>query len=187
MEHTSGAPARRGSRLIVVGAIGLVLFLLAGVGGYVVMSDARREDLSYCGHDCVPGLKITTVVEALKGRGHSCADERLFWSCDLRVGDVRFEAVLYRPAAALNVYDYISKVKLKIRNPDGNTSVGADVGYMSWFATMPHRDDPTTVKKVNDWLAEGVRAEKDVTYVLGWEYVLQRNAQSIDLTMKRRY
>ncbi|MEU6415499.1 hypothetical protein [Microbispora sp. NPDC046933] len=178
----------RRSRRIAVGTIGLVVFLLAGLGAYAVAYNDRKQDTKYCGHDCVPGLKITTVVEALKGQGHTCADERRSWSCELKVGKVRFEADLFRAGNVVDFYDYISKVEARIINPD-STTAAAGLDYMSWFAALPHRDDPPTVKKVGGWLAEQVGAGEDVTYVLGWEYRLRRNekTRSIELTMKRRY
>ncbi|MEV4325001.1 hypothetical protein ACIG5D_06605 [Microbispora rosea] len=178
----------RGSRRVVVGVIGLVLFLLASVGAYAVASGYREQDTKYCGHDCIPGLKIGTVVEALQGQGHACADKRQFWSCQLRVGKVRFEADLFRVPDVADFYEYIGKVEARIVNPD-STTAAAGLDYMSWFATLPHRDDPSTVKKLGGWLAEQITGDGDVTFVLDWEYALERkaNTRSVELTMKRRY
>ncbi|MEV0597170.1 hypothetical protein [Nonomuraea cavernae] len=166
--------------------ISLVVFLLAGVGAYVIAGSVRGQDTRYCGHDCVPGLKITTVVEALKRQGYTCADGRILWSCGLKVGEVRFTADLFRANSVAKFYEYIDKVELRILNPGGDTLAGADLDYMSWFATLPHRDDPSTVKKVNDWLTEQLGVDGDVTYILDWEYVLQRDAKTVDLTIRRR-
>ncbi|MEU6428938.1 hypothetical protein ABZ860_23840 [Microbispora sp. NPDC046973] len=178
----------RGSRRIVAGAIGLVAFLLAGLGAYAVASTDRRQDTKYCGHDCVPGLRIGTVVEALRDQGHTCADKRQFWSCELRIGKVRFEADLFRARNVADFYEYISKVEARIVNPD-STTAAAGLDYMSWFAMLPHRDDPSTVGKVDGWLAEQIAGDGDVTFILDWEYTLEReaNTRSIELTMKRRY
>ncbi|MFG1861606.1 hypothetical protein [Microbispora bryophytorum] len=177
----------RGSRRIVVVAVGLVVFLIAGAGAYAVARIDREQDTKYCGHDCVPGLSIGTVVEALQGQGHTCADKRLFWSCELRIGRVRFEADLFRAGNVTDFYEYISKVEARIINPD-STTAAAGLDYMSWFAMLPHRDDPSTVKKVGGWLAEQIAGDGDITYVLDWEYTVERNAntRSIELTMKRR-
>ncbi|WP_182903216.1 hypothetical protein [Microbispora sp. H10830] len=178
----------RGSRRITVVAIAAVVFLLAGVGAYAVASDVREQDTKYCGHDCVPGLEIGTVVEALQGRGHTCADKRQFWSCELRIGKVRFEADLFRAVNVADFYEYISKVEARIINPD-STTAAAGLDYMSWFAMLPHRDDPSTVKKVDGWLAEQIAGDGDVAFILDWEYALERkaNTRSIELTMKRRH
>lgn len=180
----------RRSRRITVGVIGLVVFLLAGagVGAYAVAYNVRKQDTKYCGHDCVPGLKIGTVVEALQGQGHTCADKRQFWSCELRIGKVRFEADLFRAVTVVDFYDYISSVEARIINPD-STTAAAGLDYMSWFATLPHRDDPPTVKKVGGWLAEQIAGDGDMAFILDWEYALERNAntRSIELTMQRRY
>ncbi|WP_169980420.1 hypothetical protein [Microbispora sp. H10836] len=178
----------RRSRRIVVGAIGLVVFLLAGLGSYAFARADREQDTKYCGHDCIPGVRIGTVVEALQDQGHTCADRRRFWSCELRVGKVRFEADLFRVDNLVNFYEYISKVEARIVNPD-STTAAAGLDYMSWFATLPHRDDPSTVKKVNGWLAEQIAGDGDTTFILDWEYTLEReaNTRSIELTVKRRY
>lgn len=178
----------RGSRRITVVAIAAVVFLLAGVGAYAVAQNVRKQDTKYCGHDCVPGLKIGTVVEALRGQGHTCADKRQFWSCALRIGKVRFEADLFRAVNVTDFYEYISKVEARIVNPD-STTAAAGLDYFSWFAALPHRDDPSTVKKVGGWLAEQIAGDGDIAFVLDWEYALERNAntRSIELTMKRRH
>ncbi|MEV4457509.1 hypothetical protein [Microbispora sp. NPDC049633] len=178
----------RGSRPIVVGAIGLVLFLIAGLGSYAVARADRAQDTKYCGHDCIPGIRIGTVVEALQGQGHTCADKRQFWSCELKVGKVRFEADLFRVPNVADFYEYIGKVEARIVNPD-STTAAAGLDYMSWFAALPHRDDPSTVKKVHGWLAEQITGDGDITFVLGWEYALEReaNTRSVELTMKRRH
>ncbi len=169
-------------------AIAAVVFLLAGVGAYAVAQNVRKQDTKYCGHDCVPGLKIGTVVEALRGQGHTCADKRQFWSCALRIGKVRFEADLFRAVNVTDFYEYISKVEARIVNPD-STTAAAGLDYFSWFAALPHRDDPSTVKKVGGWLAEQIAGDGDIAFVLDWEYTLERNAntRSIELTMKRRH
>ncbi len=178
----------RGSRRVVIGVIGLVLFLLAGAGGFAVASGYRAQDTKYCGHECVPGLKIGTVVEALQGRGHTCADNRQLWSCELKIGKVRFEADLFRVAKVTDFYEYIGKIEARIVDP-GTTTAAAGLDYMSWFATLPHRDDPSTAKKVGGWLAEQLAGDGDVTYVLDWEYTLERKpgTRSVELTMKRRH
>ena len=180
---------RRTSRWIAVGAIAVVVFLLAGVGAYAIAHGVRKEDTKYCGYDCVPGLKITTVVAALQGQGHDCSDNRKIWSCVLRDGRLRFDVDLFRSTSGLELNEYIRKAEVRITNPEHVTLAGADLSYMSWFAILPHRDDPETVKKIKDWLTQGIGADEDVAYILDWEYRLRRDAKtgSAELKLWRRW
>ncbi|WP_169949526.1 hypothetical protein [Microbispora sp. H11081] len=179
---------RRPRRRIAVGVIGLVAFLLAGLGAYAVARHDRLQDTKYCGHDCVPGIGIGTVVEALQGRGHTCVDNRQFWSCRLSIGRVRFEADLFRSVSGADFSEYISKVEARIVNPD-STTAAAGLDYTSWFAALPHRDDPSTAEKVRGWLTEQITGDGDVTFIMDWEYTLEReaNTRSVELTMSRRH
>ncbi|REF37849.1 hypothetical protein DFJ64_3310 [Thermasporomyces composti] len=169
---SSGSPddGRSGgvSRAVLIG-LGVVLFLVAGVGAFVAARSYRLVQLSQpCGsYRCIPQLEIDAVTEALREQGHTCKQEHIHIDCDLRIGMVHFETTL---SVADNRIHTISS---SIFRADSDPITKTGLAYLGWFATLPYRDDPATSAEIQKWLAESVEANKDTKATIGdYEYVL---------------
>ncbi|OPG13301.1 hypothetical protein [Microbispora sp. GKU 823] len=168
----SPAPGRRpSSRRGLALVAGLVAFLLAGTGAFVLARNHRAAQVTVsCDDDygCVPGLKAMSALGSLRDQGYTCTTESDDWHCELTIGTTYFD-VWFR------VYDeLIHKMSIRVNRAGDDTMATTGVAYLSWFATIPYRDDPATSKDIRDWLAEQIAKHKETkAKILDYEYVLQ--------------
>ncbi|WP_204018123.1 hypothetical protein [Sphaerimonospora thailandensis] len=165
--------------------IALVVFLAAGGGAYALTRDYRSNQMTQdCGNSygCIPGLKVTTLVEALKDRGHTCEEKSSSWHCDMVIGHVYFDLWLQTSGG------YIYSVSVRLHRMDDKALTGTGLSYLSWFAALPFRDDPVLTKEIEGWIAQQLENNKDTKATIGdYEYVLQRpEAESVEFTIREK-
>jgi hypothetical protein len=158
-----GKPARWRRALVIAVALGLVGFLAAGIGAYAAVSSYRSAQgtVSCTGAwGCIPGLKASKVVEAVKAQGHECAFKNS-WTCELWIGPIKFETQLSVSQG------YISAVDLRVVRPDGDQASSAIMPYLLWFASLPYAGDAATVSDIKNWLTQQVEARKKTKAKIG--------------------
>lgn len=167
----SDSSGGRGSRrATVVIAVALVCLLVAGVGAYAAARDYRvNQTTQSCGYGkCIPGLRITTVVDALKERGHKCESHTMSWNCGMKIGLVYLNTWLQTSGESIH------SISVTINRMGGDALAGTGHSYLSWFAGLPYRDDPVLIKEIEGWIAEQIDARKDKKATIGdYEYVIQ--------------
>lgn len=177
-----GGRSRRG---LVVLLVGLVVFLAAGGGAYALARDYRANQMTQdCGssHACIPGLKVTTLTEALKDRGHRCVEETSSWHCDMVIGRVYFDLWLQSSGG------YVYSISIRLHRMDDKALAGTGLSYLSWFGALPFRDDPVLTKEIKGWIAQQIENDKDTKATIGdYEYVLQRpEAESVEFSIQEK-
>lgn len=179
------AKKSRAPRLIVLLVVGVVALLAAGIGAFLMGRDYRTyQVVQGCGpYNCIPALKAGTVIEALKGEGHTCKQEsRDVWYCDMMVGSVHFKS-------SVGVSEgYIYQLTAEVFHADDERLTDGGMAYMSWFATLPYRDDPAATEEIKDWLAEQIDARKDTkATILDYKYTLliDKSKFSLDIRSPR--
>jgi hypothetical protein len=182
------APAAKKSRvprLLVIVAVGVVALLAAGIGAFLMGRDYRTyQVVQGCGpYNCIPALKADTVIEALKREGHTCEQESGdIWYCDMMVGSVHFKSQVGVSEG------YIYRLSAEVFHADDERLTDGGMAYMSWFATLPYRDDPATTEEIKDWLAEQIDARKDTkATILDYKYTLliEKSKFSLDIRSPR--
>jgi hypothetical protein len=162
-----GGKQRRWSRVLVIAAaVGLVGLLAAGIGTYVAVSSYQSgKRIVSCGaYECIPGLKASSVIEALKAQGHECKAEEYSTTCELSIGPIRFEARMevskgLIPSATVSV-DTI-----------GDQASSSAMPYLLWFAVLPYADDSATMADIRNWLTQQVEGHKTTKATIGdFEY-----------------
>lgn len=177
-----GGRSRRG---LVVLLVGLVVFLAAGGGAYALARDYRVNQMTQdCGrsHGCIPALKITTLAEALRDRGHTCDEKDSSWHCDMVIGRVYFDVWLQTSE------EYIYSISVRLFRMDDKALAGTGLAYLSWFAALPFRDDPVLTKEIEGWITQQIDANKDTKATIGdYEYVIQRpDADNVEFTIREK-
>jgi hypothetical protein len=156
-------------------AVGFVAMVASGWAGYSMVNRARGgTGPTGCGGvvRCIPSLPASSVVDALKSRGHQCTPDDLGWGCELTIGDTRYEVDL---AVSKGL---VSDVLARIAYP-GDEPSETDASYLKWLACLPFGDDPATVTAVTDWLSDHVDDEKDATVkIAGYGYELRTAAEN---------
>lgn len=167
---------RRSSHRVVAVVAGLVAFLVAGVGAYLLARDYQVNQVTQsCGsYACIPRLKAATVVKALEDQGYACQASFNHRYCELRVGTVNFKVTL-------SVADeHIYEIDASIFRSDGAPLTKTGVDFLSWFATLPYRDDPVTTTDIQEWLAEQIKKDKETkATILDYQYVLRHPEEEI--------
>ncbi|WP_194244269.1 hypothetical protein [Nonomuraea phyllanthi] len=170
------------SRRTIVTVAGLLALLLAGTGAYLFTRDIRLNQFTQsCGsRDCIPGLQASGVTEALKKKGHSCKrQEHDSWYCDLVIGSMTFKATISFSDG------YVYRLTADVFHADNGKLTKAGMAYLTWFATLPYRDDPATSADITKWLAEQVAAAKDTkARIADYEYVLLTPQKSVELDIR---
>ncbi|MEV4569842.1 hypothetical protein AB0K12_39295 [Nonomuraea sp. NPDC049419] len=158
------------SRWLVILAAGLAAFLAAGTGSYLYAHDLRAGQVTQsCGaRACIPGLKASALLDALKGRGHECEDASGgAWLCEMVVGSIGLQA-------RVNVSDGgVHRLTGTVFHADGDPLTEAGLAYLTWFAVLPYRDDPAATAQIRDWLTKMIEVDKDTqATILDYTYVL---------------
>lgn len=172
--HAPRAPVqapggRRPPRLLVVAVAGLVAFLAAGAGAYLIARDHRTYQVTQScgGHNCIPALRTAALVEALKGRGHTCKQEGREWFCDLMVGSVHFKVWVS------DADGHIHRISAEVFHAEKEKVTKAGKTYLAWFAILPYRDDAAATAEIRNWLTEQLEAGKETkATILDYQYVL---------------
>lgn len=153
----------RSHRWIVVVAVGLAAFLVASAGSYLGARSFRGSQASQsCDiYRCIPRLDAVTVVEALKGQGHTCKQDYNHWNCELRVGQTGFKASLQISG------ELIARIDAEVRNLGGDSVSPAGMAYLNWFAIMPYARDSATMAQIEDWLRQQVEGVEDSEATIG--------------------
>lgn len=173
---------RRSSRRTVVLVVGVVAFLIAAVSVYLFARDHRANQVTQsCGnYACIPGIEAATVVKALEGQGHACQAEFNHRYCELLIGSVHYKVTL-------SVADeHIYEIAARVYRADGAALTETGTAYLTWFATLPYRDDAATTADIADWLAEQIESGKETkATVLDYQYLLRHPEEhTVELTIK---
>jgi hypothetical protein len=170
---------------LLLPALGGITLLLVGIGAFFLARSYEGSQASQsCGsYDCIPRLEAVKVVEALQDKGHTCKEEHVNRTCELRIGLVRFEVTLQVAD------DLIHAIDVMIRRA-GNEPVGEiGLAYMNWFATLPYARDAETAAQIEAWVAEQVNGNKDTEASIGdYAYRLTNpEADRIQLNIKGNF
>lgn len=134
-------------RLIAL-AVALVTLVGGGTGGYLLTRSERKTSYrASCGNlYCIPSLKASSVIDALRGRGFTCAEKNSTWECRLRIGDTSYQSRLSQRDGL--IYNYDDSVRTE---KDGEASASTRA-FLVWFAALPFADDPVLTAEIDGWL-----------------------------------
>lgn len=181
----AGLPAttrvRSWRRVLMVAAIvGLLGALVAGVGAYLPSNryQATATTVPCRRVVCIPVLKASAVIDALKAKGHPCEQERdHHWKCELMVGTLTFETTIEE------VEGLISDVSVLVVRPPEEEPTAAVMDYLLWLAALPYTADEALTEEINDWVVDRIEADEDAEAEIGGYnyYVVTSNPGSIRL------
>ncbi len=163
----SGQPA--GRRWLVTAAVAVAVLLASGGTSYAIARSHGKSGTSQsCDvHKCIPRLKAATVVEALTERGYTCSANLNQRRCQLRAGVFYFDSTLQVSE------ELITRIHLRVFREASAALTPRSVAYLTWFGTLPYRDDPRLTGQIEAWVSEQVEAQKDAKATIGdYEYTL---------------
>ena len=168
--------------------LGLVVAVLAaggaGTAGYLIAGSHRRAGyVASCGgRDCLPTLPADAVIEALKGKGFTCAEESS-WTCEFESGDAAYTAYLSTADGHLTEMSVRALVRYDRELTPARTE------FLTWFAAMPFANDEATVGDIRAWLASRLTGGKDVKATIGgWLYELTASKpRDLNLRIRPEY
>jgi hypothetical protein len=179
-----GGPAPRVAILVAV-----VALVVATVASFAVTRGrtASQRPAACQGGDnarCIPTLQASTVVAALKSKGHDCtskdAKDAVVWECRLVIGATDYE--LNMRTVHGQVHTVLAQAGVLSDRPSQGGRQGAGSGtvpYLLWFASLPFSDDPVTVAQIRTWLTRqlegGRRASVDIA---GYKYLVDASRES---------
>jgi len=147
MTMSNKPPARRRVPLIAL-TIALAALLAGAAGGYLLARGVKKSaDRATCDNlRCIPSLKASSVIDALRGRGFTCAEKNSTWECRLRIGDTSYQSRLSQRDGL--IYNYDDSVRTE---KDGEASASTRA-FLVWFAALPFADDPVLTAEIDGWL-----------------------------------
>jgi len=157
-------------------AVALVMIMGAGAGGYLLARSVRKSsDWATCGAlHCIPSLKASSVIDALKERGFTCVEKISIDStaCQMRIGDTRFEShVMHKDDL---IYHYDDSVNT---DKDGEASASTKA-FLMWFAALPFSNDPVLTEEIEAWLTSRLSGGADTKATIGgYAYSLKATDQ----------
>lgn len=149
-------------RLLIVVAVGLVVFAASAVGsfaledGFTASTVGRTVD---CGEfeECIPGLQADDVIGVLEDAGHECKRDPGRVACTLDIGLTSFETSV----SSAEGDGQVTGVNGFIVRPDAAESFGFPedappprglLPYFSWMATLPFADDQAAASEITTWI-----------------------------------
>ncbi|GIJ27948.1 hypothetical protein Vqi01_31100 [Micromonospora qiuiae] len=150
--------------LMVSAIVGLLGALVAGVGAYLPTNryQATATTVPCRRVVCIPVLKASTVVDALRAKGHPCEQERdRYWKCELVVGTITFETTIDE------VEGLISDVSVLVARPADEEPTEAVMDYLLWLAALPYTADEALTEEVNNWVIDRIEANEDTEAEIG--------------------
>jgi hypothetical protein len=175
---TEGQGRHGGSSPRVAILVALVALVVATVASFAVTRSKTpsQRPIRCQGNNtgCIPTLKGSDVIAALKSKGHNCTSEKsqdeVVWKCNLLIGATNYDLRL----ATLHgqVISVLAGVLADNRSQSGKRGTGSrTVPYFLWFASLPFSDDPRTVADVKAWLTRQVEAGRKATVdIAGYRY-----------------
>jgi hypothetical protein len=161
---SAGDVKRAWRRLCLISlAVALVMLVAGGASGYLLASDARKTSYrASCGNRsyCIPSLKVASVIDALKGRGFTCAEKASDWECRLRIGDTRYESNIAHKDGL--IYRFDNSVNTERREVADSTKA-----FLVWFAAMPFSNDPVLAEEIDGWLMPRLSGGTDTRVTIG--------------------
>jgi hypothetical protein len=149
-------------RLIAL-AVALVTLVGGGTGGYLLTRSERKTSYrASCGNlYCIPSLKASSVIDALKRRGFTCVDKLTGTECQLRIGDTQYQSRVMDKDDL--IYGYDNSVNVHgVREASASTKA-----FLVWLAALPFSDDPVLTEEINGWLIPRLSGGADVTAIIG--------------------
>lgn len=144
-------------------AVALVMLVGGGAGGYLLARDVKKSaDRATCGNlRCIPSLQASSVIDALTGRGFTCAEKSGTWECQLRIGDTRYRSRLLQQDGL--IYNYDDSVQTE---KDGEASASTRA-FLLWFAALPFADDPVLTEEIEGWLTQRLSGGANTKATIG--------------------
>jgi len=155
--------AWRRLRLIAL-AVALVVLVAGGAGGYLLARGVKKTSYrASCGTlRCIPSLPVSSVIDALKGRGFACAEKADVdtWTCQLRIGDTHYESRIAQQDGL--IYKFDNSVRT-----ERSEVADAAKAFLVWFAAMPFSNDPVLAEEIDGWLIPRLSGGTDTKVTIG--------------------
>jgi hypothetical protein len=165
----------------------VVALVVAAVAGFAVTRgrtpSQRPTDCPGSRARCIPTLQGSTVIAALKSKGHGCTSENrgdgVQWECKLQIGATEYSLHMK------TLHGQVNTVLADVRDLGNRAAQGGNRGtasgtvpYLLWFASLPFADDPLTVAQVKAWLTRQVESGKRATvHIAGYRYILDASKE----------
>lgn len=163
-------------------AVTLVALLIAVISSYAIAASYRKAQASQsCGvTSCIPGLEAATVAQSLTDKGHLCDTSSNYTTCEIFIGDYRYEAALQTSEKL------ITAIRIEVFGKGGTEITPGTMAYLRWFATLPYRDDSVTAEEVSKWVSGRIAESKDAKATIAdYEYVLtHEDRQTLRFTIE---
>ena len=149
-------------RLVAL-VVALVMLVAGGAGGYLLTRSERKTSYrASCGNlYCIPSLKASSVIDALKGRGFSCAEKPSGAECRLRVGDTTYQS------RVSDKDDLIYSYENSVNTHTAGEASPSTRAFLVWLAALPFSDDPVLTEEISGWLIPRLSGGADVKAVIG--------------------
>ncbi|RSM54643.1 hypothetical protein DMB66_37510 [Actinoplanes sp. ATCC 53533] len=157
-------PVRAWRRLRLIAlAVALVTLVAGGTGGYLLTRSERKASYrASCGNlYCIPSLKASSVLDALKGRGFTCTEKLNGPECELRIGDTTYRSRVSDKDDLIYSYDS------SVNTHTAGEAPASTKAYLVWLAALPFSDDPVLTEEISGWLLPRLSGGADVTATIG--------------------
>jgi len=143
--------------------VALVMLVAGGAGGYLLTRSERKTSYrASCGNlYCIPSLKASSVVDALQGRGFTCASKPSGSECELRIGNTTYRSRVSNKNGLIYSYDN------SVNSHSAGEASASTKAFLVWLAALPFSDDPVLIEEINGWLLPRLGGGADVKATIG--------------------
>jgi hypothetical protein len=162
----SGDDAKRAWRRLWLIALAVALVMLVGgaTSGYLLTRDIKQTaHRATCGNlYCIPTLKASSVIDALKGRGFTCIEGTATrWDCELQAGDTYYRSSLSHRDGLILSYDD------SVKTGNAGEASASTKAFLVWFAALPFSNDPVLTEQIDGWLIPRLSGGADTKATIG--------------------